>query len=84
MGWRSQMFELPDGWSVDDAVGFYRAECAAADVVLDAAGSFDEPSRGPLRPTTLRWVVFHLIEETARHVGHMDITRELVDGAVGR
>ena len=84
MGWRAHMFELPDGWSVDDAVGFYRDECRAADVVLDAAGSFDEASRGPLRPTTLRWVVLHLIEETARHVGHMDITRELLDGSVGR
>jgi hypothetical protein len=37
-----------------------------------------------MRPTTLRWAVFHLIEETARHVGHMDITRELIDGKVGR
>jgi hypothetical protein len=84
MGWRGRMFDLPDSWSVDDVVGFYRAECAAADLVLDAADSFDERSRGPLRPTTLRWVVFHLIEETARHVGHMDITRELLDGSVGR
>jgi uncharacterized damage-inducible protein DinB len=84
MSWRGHMFELPDGWSFDDAVGFYRDECAAADAILDAAGSFDEPSRGPLRHTTLRWVVFHLIEETARHVGHMDITRELLDGSVGR
>ena len=33
---------------------------------------------------TLRWVVGHLIEETARHVGHLDITRELVDGRTGR
>jgi hypothetical protein len=84
MGWRQHMFELPDGWSVADVVSFYRAEIAAADAVLDQAGSFDLPSSGPLRPTTLRWVVFHLIEETARHAGHMDITRELLDGRTGR
>jgi xanthosine utilization system XapX-like protein len=84
MGWRWQMFELPDGWSAGDVVAFYRAETAAADAVLDAATSFDEPSRGPLRRTTLRWVVTHLLEETARHVGHMDITRELIDGRIGR
>ena len=36
---------------------FYRAETAAADAVLDRAASFDLPSRGDLRPTTLRWVV---------------------------
>ena len=84
MTWRSRMFELPDGWSTADVVSFYRAETASADAVLDAASSFDLPSRGPLRPTTLRWVVTHLIEETARHVGHMDITRELLDGRTGR
>jgi hypothetical protein len=84
MGWRARMFELPDGWGVDDAVDFYRAESAQADEVLNEATSLDLPSRGALRPTTLRWALFHLIEETARHVGHMDITRELLDGSVGR
>jgi hypothetical protein len=84
MAWRGHMFDLPDDWSVADVVRFYQAETAAADAVLDDATSFDLTSRGPLRPTTLRWVVTHLIEETARHVGHMDITRELLDGRTGR
>ena len=77
-------FVVPDGWSVDDVVAFYRAETAATDAVLDGAASLDLPSRGEMRPTTLRWVVTHLVEETARHVGHMDITRELLDGSTGR
>ncbi len=84
MGWRSRMFGLPEGWSVDDVVAFYRAETALADAVLDQASTFDLPSAGDLRPTTLRWAVMHLLEETARHVGHMDITRELLDGSIGR
>lgn len=84
MAWRSHMFELPDRWSVEDVIAFYRSETVAADRVLDAATSFDVPSSGSFRPTTLRWVVFHLIEEIARHVGHMDITRELLDGRTGR
>lgn len=84
MTWRDDMFHLPDGWSAADAVAFYRTETAAADAVLDRAPSFDEPSKAAVRPTTLRWVVLHLIEETARHVGHMDITRELLDGSTGR
>ena len=84
MSWRAHMFELPDGWSVDDVISFYRAETTAVDAVLDGAESFDLPSAGEMRPTTLRWVVYHLIEETARHVGHMDITRELLDGSTGR
>ena len=84
MAWRQKMFDLPAGWSVADVVAFYRAETAAADAVLDAAGSFDLRSGAEFRPTTLRWVVTHLIEETARHAGHMDITRELLDGTTGR
>jgi uncharacterized damage-inducible protein DinB len=84
MAWRAHMFELPAGWGVDEAVAFYRGEIALVDAVLDRAASFDLASSAELRPTTLRWVVSHLIEETARHVGHMDITRELLDGATGR
>jgi uncharacterized damage-inducible protein DinB len=35
------------------------------------------------RPVTLRWILFHLVEETARHNGHLDILRELADGVTG-
>jgi uncharacterized damage-inducible protein DinB len=77
-------FLVPDGWSADEVIAFYEAETVAADAVLDAARSLDLPSASELRPTTLRWIVTHLVEETARHVGHMDITRELVDGRIGR
>jgi uncharacterized damage-inducible protein DinB len=84
MSWRQRMFVLPAGWSVEDATAFYRAETNAADSVLDGATSFDLASASDMRPTTLRWVVTHLLEETARHVGHMDITRELLDGRTGR
>jgi uncharacterized damage-inducible protein DinB len=82
--WRQHMFVVPDGWTVEDVVAFYRAEIAAPDAVLDRAGSLDLPSAADIRPTTLRWVVTHMIEEIARHAGHMDITRELLDGRTGR
>jgi hypothetical protein len=32
---------------------------------------------------SMRWVLIHMIEETARHAGHMDIVRELIDGMTG-
>ncbi|RKE07342.1 putative damage-inducible protein DinB [Catellatospora citrea] len=35
------------------------------------------------RPATLRWILFHLVEEIARHNGHLDVVRELVDGTKG-
>jgi uncharacterized damage-inducible protein DinB len=84
MSWRAHMFVLPEGWSVDDVVTFYRAETTAADAVLDRTASPDLPSAAEFRPTTLRWIVTHLLEEIARHVGHMDLTRELLDGRTGR
>ena len=85
MEWRATMFDqIPDDWSIENLVAFYRAECAAADAALDTATSFDEASRADFRPTTLRWAVVHMIEEIARHLGHMDITRELIDGGVAR
>ncbi len=34
-------------------------------------------------PPDVRWVVLHMIEETARHAGHLDIARELIDGQTG-
>jgi hypothetical protein len=34
-------------------------------------------------PAELRVIVLHMIEETARHLGHLDAARELIDGAVG-
>ena len=65
----------------------YRAVCARhRDLV--ASLDLDTPSRGVLpwraEPVTLRWILFHLIEETARHNGHIDILRELADGTRGR
>jgi uncharacterized damage-inducible protein DinB len=64
----------------------YRAACARhRDLV--ASLSLDTPSRGELswqsEPVTLRWILFHLTEETARHNGHIDILRELADGTRG-
>ncbi|WP_020578528.1 DinB family protein [Actinopolymorpha alba] len=43
-------------------------------------GRFQE-GRGP-RPT-LAWILFHVLQEYARHAGHLDVVRELSDGAVG-
>ena len=42
--------------------------------------------RAPIRTgehPTLRWILLHLVEETARHNGHLDILRELADGTTG-
>ncbi len=35
------------------------------------------------RAPSLRWILFHLVEEYARHNGHADLLRESVDGLTG-
>jgi hypothetical protein len=60
----------------------YRDRAAATDAFVRASPSLNEPCRwGANRD--LRWVVLHLINETARHAGHADATRELLDGTTG-
>ncbi|WP_433477940.1 DinB family protein [Spirillospora sp. CA-142024] len=64
-------------------VAFYERARAASDKVID---ELDLDSRGTAwhgATVSLRWVLIHMVEETARHAGHMDILRELVDGATG-
>jgi uncharacterized damage-inducible protein DinB len=53
---------------------------------LIAELDLDTPSKreGKSGTFTLRWILHHLIEETARHNGHLDILRELADGTTGR
>ena len=68
--------------------GFYRAQCARSDDII-AATPLTAPPRGrhpgPLGDeiTDLRGIILHMIEETARHAGHLDIARELLDGTTG-
>ena len=65
----------------------YRASCGQLRELV-APLDLDTQSRGTLswrrEPVTLRWVLMHLIEETARHNGHIDILREMADGVTGR
>jgi uncharacterized damage-inducible protein DinB len=64
----------------------YRDACARSREVVAGAGELDQPSVGARPDGThwnLRWVLIHLIEETARHAGHADLIRESIDGSTG-
>ena len=65
----------------------YRASCEQLRQLV-APLDLDTSSRGAMswrtEPVTLRWVLLHLIEETARHNGHIDILREMADGVTGQ
>jgi Protein of unknown function (DUF664) len=78
---------LTDDDRIDTAVAAYRAVCARSNEIV---GAVSDPAamcaRGPgdIDPLPLRWVLVHLVEETARHAGHADILREQLDGETGR
>jgi hypothetical protein len=82
------------GWHVsadetaDSVRAFFLQQCersrqiaAAASLSQNGAigGRFGRPGPAP----TLAWILFHLLQEYARHVGHLDVARELADGVIG-
>lgn len=69
--------------TIADIVGFYGRARAAADSAIVELGLDDRGTSWHGTTVSLRWVLIHMIEETARHAGHMDIVRELIDGATG-
>ena len=68
--------------TVDSAITLYRARGAATDSAVWSIATLSQPTRlGD--GTDLRFVLVHLINETARHAGHADATRQLLDGTTG-
>jgi hypothetical protein len=70
-----------------EIIADYRDQCARSEAVL-AMTPLSAPPRGgygdpEMEPPNVRWVVLHMIEETARHAGHLEIARELLDGQTG-
>lgn len=59
---------------------FTRSVVAGEDpaTVAAAGGRFTTDNR-----PTLNWILFHVLQEYARHAGHLDVARELADGATG-
>lgn len=94
--WASVDWDATPDWDFDTAADTdpdpdhlrdrYRQACQRSREVVNAADGLDQLGIRPLRGGqrfTLRWVLFHLIEETARHAGHADLLREAIDGSTG-
>ena len=69
--------------STADIVAYYERARAAANAALDEIDLEAVGRSWQGEPVTMRWVAIHMVEEDARHAGHLDILRELVDGATG-
>lgn len=91
--WDGIDWEATPDWEFDTAVdddpdhlvAAYLAECDRSRGFVADCDSLDALlARQPHERTiNLRWLLVHMIEETARHAGHADMLRETIDGAVG-
>ncbi|MPZ94112.1 MAG: DUF664 domain-containing protein [Propionibacteriales bacterium] len=78
----ADMRAAPDETTADIVAYYGRARAAADEAIAD----LDVEDLGTAwfgDPVSMRWVLIHMIEDTARHAGQMDILRELIDGATG-
>lgn len=95
--WFQHGFAGDDVWIPYDAVGpddridhlvaDFRAAIARSNEIVAACDDLNTRAAGRTvapEPPTLRWILVHMVEETARHAGHADILREQIDGTVGR
>ncbi len=75
-------FALAPADTLAGLVAAYRAECARSAAAIEGA-ALDDRARAEGNSFTLRYALGHLIQETARHCGHLDLLRESIDGQTG-
>jgi uncharacterized damage-inducible protein DinB len=82
-------WNLEPGETIDDVKAFFQEQCdRTRAIVAEAPLEGQAATLGGRVPAdedrpTLIWILFHLLQEYARHVGHLDIARELADGVIG-
>jgi len=82
---KSAEFLIDEDDTVESVLAFYRVEVERSRRVAGSS-SLDDVSAGSTTlhgHVSLRWILVHMLEETARHAGHMDIMRETIDGRIG-
>jgi uncharacterized damage-inducible protein DinB len=76
-------FRIEQDETAASVLAFYRAEIDKSNRIA-ASAELHDMMAGDARPRrSLRWILIHLIEETARHAGHADLMREMADGQIG-
>ncbi|WP_345652993.1 DUF664 domain-containing protein, partial [Streptomyces tremellae] len=81
--WGQEDFRVDEQDTVGRWTAYYEEQVAASREIT-AGLPLDAPCARPeLAHRNLRWVLLHMIEETARHAGHADIIRESIDGSTG-
>src|SRR3989442_11118385 len=77
-------FRVSASDTIESISALYQQEIARSRQILACAALDDLSKEQDRGPRSLRWIMVHMIEETARHAGHADILRELTDGAIGQ
>ena len=80
---RDADWRIEAGESTEELVTLYRREIDRSRAIVSAA-SWDDRAKRVGFDQTLGWIMAHMVEEVARHNGHADILRELIDGATGK
>lgn len=75
-------FVLTAGDTIESLIAEYAAECERSRHAV-ANAELDDVAKGRGMVFSLRYAYLHMIEETARHCGHLDLLREALDGTVG-
>lgn len=75
-------FHPPPDATLADALNVWQQEIEMADAIYNAAIDLDQIEKGR-GFYSLRWILVHLIEEYARHLGHADLIRQAIDGQTG-
>ncbi|MCW2615504.1 MAG: DinB family protein [Frankiales bacterium] len=89
--WAGAPFDDDPDWEFHSAadeplaetVALYETACARSREVASVHDLGHSATNARGRVFTLRWVLLHLVEETARHLGHLDVLCELADGRTG-
>jgi hypothetical protein len=81
-------WHVPADRDLDQVVAFLEEQAARTSAVLAAAGPEDVAAgtgrfAGTPQPPALRWICFHVLQEYARHAGHLDVAVELAGGHTG-
>jgi len=76
-------FRLGMRTPIGQVIADYEAACGRSRDVAARLDLDDTGTTAKGEPVNLRWVIIHMIEETGRHAGHLDLLRELLDGSTG-
>lgn len=81
--WTVEDFRVDERDTLEHWTGYFEEQVAVSREITAGLSLDSRCGRPDLADENLRWVLLHMIEETARHAGHADLVRESIDGSTG-